>query len=91
MLNSWVHDPKDNQHVAFNHARWPGVTEGEMISVTANGGNESFFFIVPKDDGSNKPQLQVRTVFMNSVSYLDSSIDLSTQTAGRILWREEQW
>ncbi|PBK93214.1 hypothetical protein ARMGADRAFT_1165448 [Armillaria gallica] len=59
VLNSWVHDPKDNQHVAFNHARWPGVTEGEMISVTANGGNESFFFIVPKDDGSNKPQLQI--------------------------------
>ncbi|KAK0205670.1 hypothetical protein IW262DRAFT_1450941 [Armillaria fumosa] len=59
VLNSWVHDPKDNQNVAFNHARWPGVTEGEMISVTANGGNESFFFIVPKDDGSNKPQLQI--------------------------------
>ncbi|KAK0463544.1 uncharacterized protein EV420DRAFT_1728362 [Desarmillaria tabescens] len=59
VLNSWVHDPRDNQNVTFNHARWPGVTEGEMISVTANGGNESFFFIVPKDDGSNKPQLQI--------------------------------
>ncbi|KAG7448312.1 uncharacterized protein BT62DRAFT_1059883 [Guyanagaster necrorhizus] len=59
VLNSWVHDPKDNQNVTFNHARWPGITEGEMISVTANGMNESFFFIVPKDDGSNKPQLQI--------------------------------
>lgn len=38
-----------------------------MLSVTS-AGSESFFFIVPKDEGCSKPQLQVRS---GSVYYID--------------------
>lgn len=61
-LNLWVHDAKENQGVVFNHSCWPGVGEGDMIRVTRSGEDAEttgFLFIVPKDDGSAKPQSQV--------------------------------
>jgi DEP domain-containing protein 5 len=63
VFNSWVHDPKDSQSVIFNQLWWPGVAEGDMLRVTgsgADGDGSGFLFIVPKDEGCAKPQLQVR-------------------------------
>jgi hypothetical protein len=61
VFNSWVHDPKESQLVIFNQAWWPGVAEGDMLRVSGSGVDDSgFLFIVPKDEGCTKPQLQVR-------------------------------
>ncbi|ESK89207.1 vacuolar membrane-associated protein iml1 [Moniliophthora roreri MCA 2997] len=57
VLNSWVHDPKESPNVIFNHGYWPGVSEGDMLSVSA--GARAFILMVPKDDGCSKPQLQI--------------------------------
>ena len=57
VLNSWVHDVKESPNVTLNHAYWPGVREGDMLSVSAGEGR-AFLFVVPKDDGVSKPQLQ---------------------------------
>lgn len=61
VLNTWVHDTKESANVIFNHSYWPGIQEGDMVSVSAanNVGSDAFFFVVPKDDGSVKAQLQV--------------------------------
>jgi hypothetical protein len=48
----------------FKHVWWPGVTEGDIVRVTPHnfeGGSSGFLFIVPKDDGGARSQLQVRT------------------------------
>lgn len=62
VLNSWVHDPKESTNVIFNHSFWPGVCEGDMLSVMSYSGAEAFVFIVPRDEGCSKPQLQVLLV-----------------------------
>ncbi|KAJ7497489.1 hypothetical protein FB451DRAFT_234487 [Mycena latifolia] len=59
VLNSWVHDLKESTTVIFNQAWWPGVCEGDMLSVASFGGAEAFVFIVPRDEGCSKPQLQI--------------------------------
>ncbi|KAG7093064.1 hypothetical protein E1B28_009356 [Marasmius oreades] len=58
VLNSWVHDVKDSPNVILNHAYWPGVREGDILSISAGEGR-AFLFIVPKDEGCPKPQLQI--------------------------------
>ncbi|KAF8630448.1 hypothetical protein AX17_005425 [Amanita inopinata Kibby_2008] len=61
VLNLWVHDVKDSPSILFNQSWWPGVTEGDLLRVMcANAGvDSSFLFVVPKDDGSSRPQLQI--------------------------------
>ncbi|KAJ7766620.1 hypothetical protein B0H16DRAFT_1309369 [Mycena metata] len=59
VLNSWVHDLKESTTVIFNQSWWPGVCEGDMLSVSSYGGAEGFVFIVPRDEGCPKPQLQI--------------------------------
>ncbi|KAL0572471.1 vacuolar membrane-associated protein iml1 [Marasmius crinis-equi] len=58
VLNSWVHDVKDSPNVILNHAYWPGVRERDLLSVSAGDGR-AFLFVVPKDGGVSKPQLQI--------------------------------
>jgi hypothetical protein len=63
VLNCWVHDNRESSTVMFNHSWWPGIAEGDMLSVAGPSGygnspEPKFFFIVPKDDGNMKPQLQ---------------------------------
>ncbi|KAL0060638.1 vacuolar membrane-associated protein iml1 [Marasmius tenuissimus] len=58
VLNSWVHDVKESPNVILNHAYWPAVREGDMLSVSAGDGR-AFLFVVPKDDVVSKPQLQI--------------------------------
>ncbi|KAJ7154183.1 hypothetical protein C8R46DRAFT_1297935 [Mycena filopes] len=59
VLNSWVHDLKESTTVIFNQSWWPGVCEGDMLSVSSYSGAEAFVFIVPRDEGCAKPQLQI--------------------------------
>ncbi|KAJ6531070.1 hypothetical protein B0H19DRAFT_468673 [Mycena capillaripes] len=59
VLNSWVHDLKESTNVIFNQSWWPGVCEGDMLSVSSYSGAEAFVFIVPRDEGCAKPQLQI--------------------------------
>ncbi|KAK7038281.1 DEP domain-containing protein [Favolaschia claudopus] len=60
VLNSWVHDLRDSTNVIFNQSWWPGVREGDMLSVSAGySGAEAFVFIVPRDEDCAKPQLQI--------------------------------
>lgn len=59
VLNSWVHDLKESTNVIFNQSWWPGVCEGDMLSVASYSGAEAFVCIVPRDEGCAKPQLQV--------------------------------
>jgi hypothetical protein len=62
VMNAWVHDVKDSHSVIFNQAWWPGVTEGDclrVVSANAENPESAFLFMVPKDEGCSKPQLQV--------------------------------
>lgn len=66
VFNSWVHEPKESHAVIFNQAWWMGVAEGDMLRVIGNSGDAEkraedggFLFIVPRDEGCSKPQLQV--------------------------------
>ncbi|KAF9014224.1 hypothetical protein BDQ17DRAFT_1386700 [Cyathus striatus] len=62
VLNSWVHDVKDSTTVILNHTYWPGVAEGDLLrvqSTTSDNPEATYLFLVPKDDGCAKPQLQV--------------------------------
>ncbi|KAF7298947.1 DEP domain-containing protein [Mycena indigotica] len=60
VLNSWVHDLTTSRGITFNHAAWPGVREGDMLSaVSAHGGSEPFLFFVPKDEGSSRSQISI--------------------------------
>lgn len=64
VLNTWVHDPKDDPKVIFNQSWWLGVAEGDLLRVIGSSTKDpesAFFFCVPKDDGCAKPQLQVST------------------------------
>ncbi|KAJ6526232.1 hypothetical protein DFH09DRAFT_1328576 [Mycena vulgaris] len=59
VLNSWVHDLKESTTVIFNQSWWPGVCEGDMLSVASYSGAEAFVFMVSRDEGCPKPQLQI--------------------------------
>ncbi|KAG5644049.1 hypothetical protein DXG03_009201 [Asterophora parasitica] len=66
LFNSWVHDTKDDaketHSVIFNQSWWPGVLEGDLLSVKGSNSHDpefAFLFAVPKDDGCSKPQLQI--------------------------------
>jgi hypothetical protein len=66
ILSSRVHDAKDTPAVIFNHACWPGVVEGDLLRATLTSGDEEqpnsgFLFVLPKDEGSAKHHLQVRS------------------------------
>lgn len=69
VLNLWVHDQKESQTVIFNQTWWQGAAEGDMLRVTGSGADSftsGFLFIVPKDEGCAKPQLQVCIKFTPS-------------------------
>ena len=62
VLNAWVHDVKDSPAVIFNQSWWPGVAEGDLLKVLSSNADHpesAFLFMVPKDEGCLKPQLQV--------------------------------
>lgn len=62
VLITWVHDTKEHQGgVVLNHHWWPGIAEGDLVQLAANNVENplSFLFIVPRDDGARKHQLQV--------------------------------
>ncbi|PPQ63384.1 hypothetical protein CVT24_005649 [Panaeolus cyanescens] len=63
VLNAWVHDQKDQPSVIFNQTWWPGVAEGDLLRVSSSAAQDpdeqSFLFLVPKDEGCYKPQLQI--------------------------------
>jgi len=62
VMNAWVHDVKDSHSVIFNQAWWPGIAEGDclrVVSGNAENPESAFLFMVPKDEGCSKPQLQV--------------------------------
>ena len=62
VLNAWVHDVKDSPAVIFNQSWWPGVAEGDLLKVLSSNADHpesAFLFLVPKDEGCSKPQLQV--------------------------------
>lgn len=62
-LNLRVHEAKDALGVLFNHSTWPGVVEGDLVRVNRHAPenlDESFLFFVPKEDPSQRVQLQVR-------------------------------
>ncbi|KAL6301620.1 hypothetical protein BKA93DRAFT_738346 [Sparassis latifolia] len=60
-LTTWVHDPKESPNAILNQSWWPGVAEGDMIKLSANPaeGASGYLFIVQKDEGMVKHQLQV--------------------------------
>ncbi|KAI6166822.1 hypothetical protein EDD17DRAFT_1095190 [Pisolithus thermaeus] len=61
VLNTWVHESKETPKVIFNQSWWPGVTEGDVLRVTALQSEDfsGFLFTVPKDEGCSKPTLQI--------------------------------
>lgn len=70
-FNLWVHDIKDSPSILFNHSWWPGVAEGDLLRVMSvnSAAESSFLFVVPKEDVSAKPQLQVN-ICRSRVLYL---------------------
>ena len=63
-LIAWVHNPQDSPNVMFNRTYWPGVMEGDLLSISAGSTDSAsgFLFIVPRDEGPLKHQLQVRII-----------------------------
>lgn len=62
VLNSWVHDIRESANVILNQALWPGVAEGDVLRVVSSNAEDresGFLFIVPKDEGCVKTQLQI--------------------------------
>ncbi|KAI0062362.1 hypothetical protein BV25DRAFT_1916260 [Artomyces pyxidatus] len=61
VLSAWVHDPYTSPNVLLNHSHLPGVAIGDLLRLTyANSDdNSSFLFVVPNEDSSTKPQLQL--------------------------------
>ncbi|KAF8225933.1 hypothetical protein L208DRAFT_1380438 [Tricholoma matsutake] len=61
VLNSWVHDTKESTSVIFNQSWWPGVSEGDLLSMRGSNSEylDVFLFMVPRDDGCAKHQLQI--------------------------------
>lgn len=89
ILNAWVHDNvKESNAILFNQSLWPGVVEGDMLRITASNEDSDpgagILFIVPRDEGSSKPQLQVRVspLFLNNLR-VNTPIDINPQTRGR--------
>ena len=73
VLNAWVHDVKDSPAVIFNQSWWPGVAEGDLLKVLSSNADHpdsAFLFMVPKDEGCPKPQLQVCFSFHKQYSGL---------------------
>ncbi|KAF8230989.1 hypothetical protein L208DRAFT_1378316 [Tricholoma matsutake] len=62
VLNSWVHDTKESTSVIFNQSWWPGISEGDLLSVRGSNSEylDAFLFMNPRDDGCAKHQLQLR-------------------------------
>ncbi|KAI0686452.1 hypothetical protein BC835DRAFT_1420375 [Cytidiella melzeri] len=61
LLITWVHDMKDSPSVVLNQSHWPGVSEGDIIQISAHVPGvitSGLLFIVPKDEVV-KHQLQI--------------------------------
>ncbi|THU87258.1 hypothetical protein K435DRAFT_821688 [Dendrothele bispora CBS 962.96] len=98
VLNSWVHDVKESTSVIFNHSWWPGVVEGDILSVSAGSDHDSFLFVVPKDDGVPKPiaeafglrnNSEVIVTKVDKEKYSASYVELSFQD--QYLGRNDMW
>lgn len=61
ILTTWVHDPKESPAITLNQSFWPGLIEGDLLQLSVNNAESAsgFLFIVPKDEGVAKQQLQV--------------------------------
>ncbi len=63
VLTAWVHGAGDySNNVILNHTHLPGVAAGDLLSVTLPQLHDKsrFLFLVPSEDPSTRPQLQVR-------------------------------
>ena len=63
LLTAWVHDPKESPAITINPIWWPGMVEGDLLHVSHQRWEEAkqgFLFLVPRDEGNIKHQLQVR-------------------------------
>lgn len=92
ILNTWVHDTKES--VILNSIYWPGVAEGDLLSVSPGieTSAQAFIFVVPKDDPTLKQQLQVRFIFtirLVCVLTVRTSTDIRSQIDSRSVWLEE--
>ncbi|KAI9508459.1 hypothetical protein F5148DRAFT_1284026 [Russula earlei] len=61
VLSAWVHSAGDSSHVILNHSHFPGVAAGDLLRVTTSQFHDKsgFLFIVPYEDPSVRPQLQI--------------------------------
>jgi len=64
VFHAWKHDPvKESPSVIFNQSLWQGVAEGDLLKLTNTNSTDdsesAFLFVVPKDEGNFKSQLQV--------------------------------
>ena len=83
VLNAWVHDVKDSPAVIFNHSWWPGVAEGDLLKVLSSNADDpesAFLFMVPRDEGCLKHQLQVCFSFYQSCSGSMFVLDIGSST-----------
>ena len=88
VLNAWVHDVKDSPAVIFNHSWWPGVAEGDLLKVVSSNADNpesAFLFMVPRDEGCPKPQLQVRFSFYKLCSGPIFVLDIGSSSNCRCL------
>ena len=93
VLNAWVHDVKDSPQVVFNQSWWPGVSEGDVLRVCCDPEqpDASFLFIVPKDEGCPKPQLQVRQTCARPLSKSHQEPDIYSEAHSGGLWIAEPY
>lgn len=93
VLNAWVHDQKDQPSVIFNQTWWPGVAEGDLLRVSSSAAQEpdeqSFLFLVPRDEGCSKPQLQVCEACAMIVQVLMCRVDICSSFYCRCVWVEK--
>lgn len=88
VLNAWVHDVKESPAVIFNHSWWSGVAEGDLLKVVSSNADNpesAFLFMVPRDEGCPKPQLQVRFLFYKSCSGSIFILDICSSANFRCL------
>ena|SRR5712671_6631197 len=65
VLSAWVHG--DSSNAILNHSHFPGVAAGDLLRVTTTQLHEKsgFLFLVPNEDPSMRPQLQVNVILLS--------------------------
>jgi hypothetical protein len=66
--------------VVFNQSWWAGVSEGDLLKVRGCNSEDpgfGFLFLVPRDDGCAKHQLQVCHSLMVLFTYSSADVSVS--------------